>query len=157
VDAYAECGCPSIVNATQLFQGEVVAAATVKELNLSPEPSGETVAANFSGNIGRFGTNVFQINCSFMSSQAIEADVSAIAKHTTAVNAQLVVNPSFEVDLLSTPSLVGSFESFGQWRQGGHDHSVSTGQIAGDSNPLMPSIEMPVDTPFGAPQPLYST
>lgn len=148
------------MNATQLFQGEVVAAATVKELTLSPDPSGETVAANFSGDIGRFGTNVLQINCSVAASvdpQAIKMHVSAVAKHSTTVKTQLVVNPSFEIDLLSTPSLVGSFESFGQWRQGGHDHSVSTGQVAGDSNPLMPSVEMPVDTPFGAPQPLHST
>ena len=147
------------MNATELFQGEVVAAATIKELKLSPDPSGETVTANFSGSIGRFGTNVLQINCSVIpiALQAIEADVAAVAKHNTTATPQLVVNPSFEVDLLSTPSLVGSFESFAQWREGGHDHSVSTGQVAGDSNPLMPSVEMPVDTPFGAPQSLCST
>ena len=44
---------------------------------------------------------------------------------------------------------VGGFESFGQWRQSGKSNGDGTGQQGGDSNPLMPSIEMPVDTPFG--------
>jgi hypothetical protein len=54
-----------------------------------------------------------------------------------------VVNPSFEVALDSTPTLIGSFESFAtDWRG-------SRGAGSGDNNPLMPSNSLPLETPFG--------
>lgn len=134
------CGCPSTVNATQLFQGSIVAGAVVPLILRPVKPGSSDLVANFSGSIGRYGTTVLQLNCSG------SADDELPESETAARPPQLVVNPSFEIDCVRTPSLVGGFESFGQWRE-------SPGQQAGDSNPLMPSIAMPVDTPFGTIRP----
>lgn len=146
------CQCSRGLNMTYLFRGKDLQAGSGQPipLNLTAQ-SDELVVASFTEyNIAAYGSAILQINCSVAPDDHQSSGSS--------MGAQLVINPSFELDLGERPELVGSLCT---------DAPIAgtvpitdanpdgTGTMEDPINPAMPACTLPESTAYPVIRPEF--
>lgn len=139
-----QCHCPAHVNASYLFRGKDEAAGSGPPilLNLTAQSDRLLVTSFTEHNIAAYGSAILQINCSAVAGERTghgDRETATVPNERTKDKAgQLIVNPSFELDLRLRPELVGSLCSDAPTMWGGPD-GTGTGTLESPVNPAMPA------------------
>ena len=135
---------------TYLFRGKDPQAGSGPPilLNLTAQ-SDELVVGSFTEyNIAAYGSAIFQINCSVAPDDPSPA---------SPLGAQLVINPSFELDLGDRPELVGSLCTDAPTINAAEARAVpgTVGTVDSPVNPAMPARTLPVSTAYPVIRPEF--
>ena len=133
------CHCPAQVNMSYLFRGKDEQAGSGPPilLNLTTRSSDKMVGSFTEYSIAAYGSAIVQINCSAGGERSGSGSGGSVA-------GQLVVNPSFELDLGHRPELVGSLCSDAPTQWSSAD-GQGDGTQEGPANPTMPSWTLHID------------